>query len=128
LVHLGKVFELQSRIGYWFHSTHPNDIKSLGMQGLIVSLWSMIHKLGHNISCRLVPYDKVYGSGNTSLFEVGNRHEAWQGSIGNPNLYLYWNSNWVLGFSSDHSSASQLGLGYGISFDHILVTRVILLT
>jgi hypothetical protein len=47
-------------------------------------LWHMIHKLGNNILCRLVLYDKVYGFGNTSLFEVGNRHDAWQGSTYNP--------------------------------------------
>jgi hypothetical protein len=33
-------------------------------------LWHMIHKLGNNILCRLVLYDKVYGFGNTTLFEV----------------------------------------------------------
>jgi hypothetical protein len=37
-----------------------------------------------HILCRLVLYDKVYGFGNTSLFEVGNRHDAWQGSTYNP--------------------------------------------
>jgi hypothetical protein len=51
----------------------------------------MIHKWGHNILCGLVPYDKVYGFGNTSLFEVLNRHEAWQGSTYNPKWYLDWN-------------------------------------
>ena len=44
----------------------------------------MIQKLEHNILCRLVPYDKVYDFGNTSLIEVLNRHEAWQGSTYDP--------------------------------------------
>ena len=44
----------------------------------------MIHKWGHNILCGLDPMGNGLGFCIASLFEVRNRHEAWQGSIYNP--------------------------------------------